>query len=76
MAEITKSIMERGTDESLVDDSDILGRMEELYVSSCQHGCKYYLDPETGLVVLSHNRNYGCRTRKADILVKNRTINA
>uniref|UniRef100_A0AAU8GPR0 Uncharacterized protein n=1 Tax=Gordonia phage Petito TaxID=3158876 RepID=A0AAU8GPR0_9CAUD len=75
MSDITKSIMERGTDESLVDDSDILGRMEELYVSSCQHGCKHYMDPETGLVVLSHSSNYGCRIRKADLL-KNRTTNA
>lgn len=75
MSDITKSIMERGIDEPLVDDSDILGRMEELHVSTCSHGCKYYLDPETGLVVLAHNSNYGCRIRKADLL-KNRTTNA
>lgn len=75
MAETTKSIMERGIDEFLVADSDILARLEELYVSNCEHGCKYYTDPETGLVVLGHNYSYGCRIRKADLL-KNRTTNA
>lgn len=64
MTKTTKSIIERGTDEPLIDDSDILGRMEEIHVSTCPNGCKYYLDPETGLVVLGHNSNYGCKKTK------------
>lgn len=67
MNETIKPILERGTDEPLVEDSDILGRMVESHVSDCEHGCKYYLDPVTGLMVLGHNSNYGCKKTKGRI---------
>ena len=64
--------MERGIDEPLVDDSEIRGRISECTISDCQFGCKYYHDPVTDLVVLGHQRSYGCKRTKADILANPR----
>ncbi|AVO25288.1 hypothetical protein PBI_GRAVY_48 [Gordonia phage Gravy] len=68
--------LETGIDEPIHTDPVVRSRMSECTISTCEHGCKYYHDRKTGLMVLGHNSNYGCRVTQADILESKRKIDA
>lgn len=58
---------ERGIDEPIQIGTDVLFNLAEFGLSNCPHGCKVYLNSETGSMVVGHNPNYGCKITKADI---------
>ena len=63
---MTKRIIETGINQMTHPNPYVRSRLQEDSVSECQYGCKYYRDPQTDILVLSHNAAYGCkRTRGA-----------
>lgn len=61
---------EVGIDEPVHPDPSIALRMNEFAMSDCKYGCKIYKDPISGILVLAHNRIYGCGTTHAHIKEK------
>lgn len=42
-------------------DRDVVFRLHEYQLSTCDAGCKIYKDPRSNMTVLVHSSVYGCR---------------
>ena len=59
------TLLETGINQLSHPHPGIRSRLEEVAISDCEHGCKIYEDPISGVQVLHHNGTYGCRKTKA-----------
>lgn len=62
-----ENAIETGINQMIHPNPNIRARLQEHSLSECQYGCKYYQDPKTKVVVLSHNSSYGCKRTKSMI---------
>ena len=62
-----KNARECGIDEPMFSKPELAQSAQEDRLSNCPNGCKYYVVPETDIVVLAHNPNYGCRITADDV---------